>query len=341
MSDNNQHLKITGTCLLVATFALSSWCSSAAQAQFGGGTPVELAAIEIIYLKHAAANDVAKAVSQVFAQRNSQKVDIVPEERLNAVVVSAPKEAQREIMELIAALDKDQVALEQQVKIFDLQHATPSPSLLQTLSSMLDPSTQLSYDTERNIVLAVGTPSSLSVIEAALLRIDEKPTLREQAARRKPQDRQVRIVWLVADLKDDAAPDPPKDLENVVKELERIGITNVKMAAQLMVNAMEGEQFDASGSTSMFPPFKCNVEVSGMIFDPRTGPSSTAAANDEPVLQLGVVAQTVESREAINLCQLETVIRAPVGQSVVLGVTPIDSRQSAFVVQLIARDSGK
>ena len=62
----------------------------------------------------------------------------------------------------------------------------------------------------------------------------------------------------------------------------------------------------------------------------RTGTASPTSRH--PQLQLDVLA-TKQNANAV-LCQLKTTIKAPIGQSVVLGVTPLDSMTSVFVVQV-------
>ena len=62
----------------------------------------------------------------------------------------------------------------------------------------------------------------------------------------------------------------------------------------------------------------------------RTGTASPTSRHLQ--LQLDLLA-TKQNAKTV-LCQLKTTIKAPIGQSVVLGVTPLDSMTSVFVVQL-------
>ena len=61
-------------------------------------------------------------------------------------------------------------------------------------------------------------------------------------------------------------------------------------------------------------------------------PAGTSA--DESWLRLEISANVTGGEPMQPLCKLQTTVKAPIGQSVVLGVTPVQSKPSVFVLQL-------
>ncbi len=292
--------------------------------------------LAIITLKNARADEVASAVRQVFSEGRGPDAQVVAETRTNAVIVNAAPEVIDEIKKLISSLDDlpaDEP--ERHVKIFQLLHIAPSPSLLKMLMTAVDNQTRLSVDDQRKVVVAAGSPASLEVIEAMLKRLDESAPSASERAKTTPREMQIRLVWLVGDLDDSKSTEPPSDLDKVLRELEKVGVVNLKMAAQIVVNAMDGQQFRASGSASVMGP--CRLDMSGAVGITHSGQWGSPSRSDQPTLQLEISATGSEGRGASTLCQLDTSISAPLGQSVVLGVTPIQSKPSVFVVQMIPR----
>lgn len=317
---------------LLATFILLAVSTSAGRMVFGQAVqeaPTDSRQVEIVYLENAVASEVAKTLSHVFANRDQSIVDVVADERLNALIIRATNETREEIEQLIRTLDVSPTN-DSDVKIFTLKHATPSSELFESLEHVLDARTRISFDKTRNAVVASGPASSLSVIEALLMRLDQMPTGEETDETAAAASVRVRIVWLVANLDDQSASDPPADLDNVMKELEKIGFQDTKMVAQLVVQAVEGERFRARGTTNLAEPLNCSLDVEGTIGDPR----GRQVGEGFHAIHLDVSA-VGQGPGSSSLCQLETAIKTPVGQSVVLGVTPIQSKQSAFVVQVL------
>jgi hypothetical protein len=144
-----------------------------------------------------------------------------------------------------------------------------------------------------------------------------------------PEDWQVRIIWLVDGLADDAARVPPPDVDAPMQALSSLGITNLTMAAQLIVQAVENEDFHITGSAKVYEP--CALEVTGLPFSrdcTATGDDSTDAVR----LQIAMVAKATTGDSVHTICELRTTVLAPIGQPVVLGVTPVQSTPSVILL---------
>ena len=87
----------------------------------------------------------------------------------------------------------------------------PGPNLENMLATVSEGEARFALDEARNLVVAAGSEQSLAVVEALLSRLDTATA--DAAAEPAAKELQLRLVWLVAGLADDAAAAPPEDLE--------------------------------------------------------------------------------------------------------------------------------
>lgn len=216
------------------------------------------------------------------------------------------------------------------LKIFQLKHLQPDANLMSMLATIADEQVRFAPDEDRKVVVATGTSRALAVVEAFLSRVDadDAQPATDQGAR----ELQMRLVWLVGGLADDAAAIPPPDLEIVTRELEKMGITNLTMAAQLVVNCTEGQEFSVSGTAKVNEP--CTLKVAGLLGGERRAGLPDADLAKESWLRLQISATAAGGEQLQHFCQLQTTVKAPIGRGIVLGVTPVQSKPSVFVLQL-------
>jgi hypothetical protein len=221
-----------------------------------------------------------------------------------------------------------------QLKVFRLKYA-PAVEVMQNIRSVqqgqADGVVQLATDSRTNSLIARAPQQVLEEIEA-LVKILDTETPDERAG-----ELQIRLVWLVGGLADDAAAIPPPDLENVTRELEKMGVTNLTMAAQLVVNVTAGEKFSVSGTAKVNEP--CALQVAGLLDRKSLERPPAGTSADESWLRLEISAHVTGGEQRQPLCTLQTTAKAPIGQSVVLGITPVQSKPSVFVLQLRRRAS--
>ncbi len=259
---------------------------------------------------------------------------IIADSRTNSLIVRAVPAVLEQVASLIETLDQPQPT---QVRVFTLQHIATAGTQ-ETLARMLGDRVRIAVDEVGNRVIAHGNAEQLDVVEALLMKLDESPAEQAEAPpAAAPQDFQVRVVWLVAGLNQPEAAAPPPDLENVVKELEKMGVTGLETGAQVFVKTIEGEQFSVRGMAAIDGP--CNLQVSGTCrrptaksVHPALKPPRSAPPQKQPLLlQISIQARTEQGDDLANL---ETTITAPEEHSVVLGVSPVGSLTSVFVVQI-------
>jgi hypothetical protein len=148
------------------------------------------------------------------------------------------------------------------------------------------------------------------------------------------QPMQLRIVWLVDEkLAGKDARDPAKNLEKVLKVLdEKLGVTNLKMAAQMLVTIDPARQgtFTANGTPQLQDGSNIELSAEAHIVS-QVGP--------DPTIELSLRATQSGSRSGgQTLASLNTQVVAPAGHSIVVGMTPIQSADSVFILQVLSND---
>lgn len=287
---------------------------------------------QIYYLKHADASEVSKVLTEVLGQ---QKAKLAVDPRINGIIVQADKKTLDMIEQVLKQVDAPAPPLAGddalQIKMFSLD-SPPTPalqSILETITSGTD--TMFAIDETRKLVVAKGRTASLKALEATLLQLE----VPQQQAK---NDLLVRIVWLVGGLKNDKTKPVPADLKEVQDELAKIGVSDLAMAAQSVVSVDASNQtvFQTEGRATLDVP--TDFQVEGAIVG-KKGESTKLEVSIElsqiKTVQEGANGRGRLSRESIS--SLRTTITAPLGHAVVLGVTPIESLTSVFVVQMLPR----
>ena len=133
---------------------------------------------------------------QILSSGILNEVTVTPDSRKNTLVVTAPAESMQLLEALIRQLDaSNSTAL---IRVFRIKNGSAA-SLIQMLRSLLpssqgaDPTTRLpgaengslaplrfSLDTRSNSIIATGSESDLEIIEALLLRLDQKDSSQRQ-----------------------------------------------------------------------------------------------------------------------------------------------------------------
>jgi Bacterial type II/III secretion system short domain len=298
--------------------------------------------VKLYPLKSVLASDAAKLVKTLI---NAGDFQLAVDERTNSLIVRAAPHFHKTVEKLLVVLDKGgrNVTPRNEVKIFALQHRHEVSSLQRMLQVAVDgSSTTFAIDPMRNTVIAKGDTEGLKTLEAVLLHLDSDD------AQRAGEQVHVRIVWLVSGLdKKNAA--PPADLKDVVDELAKIGVKDLQLAAQSVVSTMAsaaGTQFTTQGRATLKTPTQ--LEVTGTIargkgnqFTMEMAIEARDSSASAPVFGNNAQGRGRFRSSSKNLCSINTTVSAPPGHAVVLGVTPIDSMNSVFVIQVLPKKSKK
>jgi hypothetical protein len=246
----------------------------------------------------------------------------------NSILIYAPADRLQSAKEIIRMMDVPQP--DQEVRIFSLQHIEAKKA-----SEMLAYMVNQAYvvtDPNANRLLVKAKASDLATVEALLQAIDIAPSP-------VAGDVRVRLVWLVADLPHEEAPPAPPDLGEVVRELEKHGLENLKVATQtiIKVSRKPRSNFSAQGTTRLAEP--CQLLLNGQVVGGE-GEALTLSIQIDARDRLDVVRGRGGSRGE-QLCHLASELTLTPGHSVVLGVTPINAMTSVFVVQLLEAPAAK
>jgi hypothetical protein len=188
---------------------------------------------------------------------------------------------------------------------------------------------RIAVDERTNSVIIHGSQENAIVAEAIALRLDA------EASPKASRQMLVRVLWLVGGSGEALTrlDSPPKDLDTVVQELAKLGIINLRLAAQTIINASTVQPLDVHGSLVLPIPWANRLSVTGTLSD---------AAGGMPSLQVAIgVHHESPERGSVQLCNIATQITTPPGHFVVLGVTPTESLTSVFVVQVTPTETNK
>ncbi|MEX0714687.1 MAG: secretin N-terminal domain-containing protein [Pirellulales bacterium] len=282
--------------------------------------------LEVIRLNHTPADNVLQTL-KIVLKDSGEDMRIASDPTSNSILISARADRVQSAKEIISRMDVPQP--DQEVKIFSLQHIEAKEAI-QMLARMVNQAYAVP-DPNANRLLVRGKASDLATVEALLQAIDIAPSP-------VADDVRLRLVWLVADLPHEEAPAAPPDLDEVVRELEKHGIENLKVATQTIIKLSRKPRsdFSAQGTTRLVEP--CQLQVNGRV-----------AGSEGEALTLSI---SIDARNRADggrgggqsadwLCHLSSELTLTPGHSVVLGVTPTNSMTSVFVVQLLEAQAAK
>ena len=296
--------------------------------------------LEVHQLSH---GDPQSAIGLLASVAPEARVSVDPKH--NRLLVWGPPQAHEKVRDFLAQLDTPPEDSDV-TKVFRLKYADPDSVGLVLSSVFSAEEARIAADQRNNAIIVTSSPEKLKVVEDVLSGLDEQAAEQERPYTR-PATFRVRIVWLAGGLPDPQPAEPSEDLKDVVAELSKVGVTGLRQVGQAMVNTTPDGSFQVCG----FPNFgeqtvqwEISGELSNLTNDGAYDLSIQLAASRsaEPILP-GAEATPERQPSAYRqfppflraqLADLDVQISASVQRYVVLGVTPIGSVTSAFVVQV-------
>lgn len=293
--------------------------------------------VHVVRLQHINAKSAAQTLQQVY----EHKLRVVAEPSANSLVIAAEKEQLKSVLVLLESLDVEQAAVRRPEVVthaieLKQRHSQDLALLLNLVIEGTHKRGQVALDEQRNLLIVQGEAEIIETVDLLVEQLDRPidTVLSRQSAG--VDHYRVRVVWLVSESGDVSLGAVPPDMKEVVAELEKIGVSDLGLAAQLIVAATPGEDFMTMGATDLDTTY--TVDVGGKI---------TVVDQDDVRLELGVQGSGVRkvvgrshptdppaSTHVTTPLNLHTTITAAAGQSVVLGVTPLGERTSVLVVQV-------
>jgi hypothetical protein len=292
--------------------------------------------LQILPLKYQPAAEVNIRLHELLPSAMQSRMRIVAEDRTNSLLVFGTPEQIKLIQSYVATLDVNRPAHaqpEEPWQVIPLRHLSEDPAfekVLQMVGSRFG--IQYALDRQRQALIIIGDDQTVRAVRGLVERIESAPRVVEKVpAQPAHREIQVRLVWLVsgaARLADKSAQKalspPPSDLKEVVAELGRIGIEDLHLVSQVVMNATEGSAFSTEAAAYFMGDMR-KLTIQG---------KAIARGGRESSLQLSLGATSSPDSAPGQICRLETQITVPFGHFVVLGVTPTMAVTSAFVVQV-------
>ena len=189
---------------------------------------------------------------------------------------------------------------------------------------------RLAVDERINSIIVQATAETQQLVRAVLEQMDV-PGNAVQSSREKPKSDnrssiRVRVVWLVTD----QGSEIPGDLIPAVEELQRLGVKNLRLAAQTIV--LTEHSLSAKETAQSFT-VDCRADLDGPVDLNMSGVVSGTDPK-RPRLQLSIEAAQRGHENRESLANVQTSIVAPFDHPVILAVKPIGKLTSVFAVSL-------
>jgi hypothetical protein len=251
---------------------------------------------------------------------------------------------------------REERAVQRQIKVFQLRQAAArdiATVLRQVVGT--DEPISLGIDERTNtVIVSAPKQETLDVVEALVAKLEDAgaraPADVPDRYGSEPREMRVRVVWLASGPGTKPAPGgerhesfsaPPKDLQPVVEELEKLGLGDVVMVSQTVLTASTSGNFRSQGTVwapvsiegAHAAPCELAINGAGQAAYGERIQLSVRVTADKPDL----VVRNKTNKE--TLVAIETEVATPPGHFVVLGVSPAGPITSAFVVQVTPTDS--
>jgi hypothetical protein len=294
---------------------------------------------EVIRLKFAEADETVRVLKVALGFKTPEGEDtgemnfpIAVDERTNSIIVNARTPGELfKIRNLITKLDvapESKEADARNLSVIPLGSVQPDHSLENALQMVLAgkvPKANFTIDRQRKALIIWADDKTKQMAVELLARL-EQTGRDERKTSEAAADLRVRVIWIVdgrGQQRD--GPPLPDDLKEVAPGLAKLGLDHPRVAAQTLVHAIPGTEFQARGVARLDAP--CQFTISGRVL----------SGAEPPKLSIDIRANHQRPNGPQDLCSLRTEITAPLGHLVVLGLTPTDETTSAFVVQVLGK----
>ncbi|MDZ4783563.1 MAG: secretin N-terminal domain-containing protein [Planctomycetia bacterium] len=197
----------------------------------------------------------------------------------------------------------------------------------QTIAQVLqsDSDMRVAVDVRANRLIVSALPELQKQTEVLLRELDQASEVAAEVSSALPPVT-VRVIWLGS--KGQGA-DVPPGLEPVVQELGDLGISNLSLVGQMMINVG-----DASKSFNV----ECRPQVGEDSYQLQFEGIQSGPKDGRPMFNVNIVGHQVANGEVIaNIANISSTVEVPLNQFIVLGSTSADGWDSVFVLQLVPR----
>ena len=289
----------------------------------------------VVYaLKHGNAAQIATMLQGCLA--DSKECKLTTNEEQDRLIVWGSRQVHDTVRQIIESIDQPRQNATL-LKIFPLAYSN-AEDIVNVLGALTDiKKTRVSVDNRTNsLIVSSDREQELKIVEALITRLDQAHAEHDRSRFGPSTTFYVRVVWLASGPDGGDAERPAEDLEQVLAELAKLGIDDVRQVAQTIVNVGMDGQFAVScqpvyGERPAQWTIDGELEEADGAFRLRIR-LSTSHGPHIVESAVGAIPQPEE-----DLVDLETDLVAPEGHYIVLGITPTGKTQSIFVVQITPR----
>jgi len=290
----------------------------------------EQTTLRVHQLKYANAASLAELL--LLAMTDAKQTRIMPDERLNAILVSAFPEQHDKVADLINELDVPPARdVDHELRVFRLRYADPEEASAVISRLFGSDDARIAVDQKTNSVLVQAQGETLARIEAIFEKLDI-PADKDPTRYDPGTTFRVRVVWLATI----DADGPPDDLKEVVGLLSKVGVKGLRQVGQVIVNTTPDGRFQV-GCSPILNQRPSDLEISGEFDQQQETPTLKIELSASQVEVPPATTDAPDRRrlpERKTLVDLQTVIAAPLEHYVVLGVAPVEKITSVFIVQV-------
>ena len=297
-----------------------------AQAARADAAPVVLAeesqsVLQVYFLRHAVAAEVSDTLRSLAP--GGEDFVCTADRRTNSILLLTEPSTHAEVKKMLEVLDVETQAKPPSPKvaarIYRFKFLEADKDTAKILQLALGDGAEFAHVPTQNAFVLRGDPTMHAAMGELLASLDQPAAKTSQPTRR------VRIVWLAEPDKRREEPvdkPVPADLASVSTSLEKVGVTGLRLAAQVIIQTDEGGRFVLESGPSLNGD---SVEFTSTGQLISRGPGDLALD----------IELDCSHKHGEKITSLKTKVRAPIGHPVVLCVAPTGNLQMAFVVQVL------
>jgi len=283
--------------------------------------------IKVFSLRFAAAREVGELVQALIGESTTR---LVTDERTNSLVVTSPSEDDLDMIEaLLMRLDNStETTNAVQTQLVPLR-TNPDAALLDALDTFAG-QVRYTVDPAREVVVLRGTRDEVKEITDLMNALEQI-----DASRPRPtpdvKSATLRVAWLMNGVDDSRARPIPEQMQGAVATLSKVGITDLQLVTQLLVNVQASNSpFETQGTLELPEPVA--ISVSGVM---EQGGIIELEVSTEGIQRVVRGGQGQQQASSSYQTELRASVKLRPGQMAVLGATPCGTHDSVFVVELI------
>lgn len=290
--------------------------------------------IEAYSLQHANAAQIIPMLQGCFPA--SEECKLTADEARNMLLVWGSRQVHELVGQVLESIDQPSQD-DTNIKIFQLVYSK-ADEMATVLGALTDAEEiRISADTRTNRLIVSSTEEKLKIVEAIVLKLDEANRERDEPRFAPSTTFYIRFVWLASGPDSSDGDDPAEDLKDVLAELAKLGIDDVRQIAQTIVNVgMDGKFAVACQPVYGERPARWTIDGNLEEADEALKLRIQLSTSHGPHI-VGTDGPVSIHQPEEDLVDLETDLVMREGHYVVLGITPTGKTQSIFVLQVTPR----